>query len=762
MIPNSEAEEFRGPFHLLNYVKPALMFSVPTIVFLAGVSFAIGEWTRRPVLVFLLPVAIVILNGFFLWEWSPSWLDPRLDYGLMLIDSAGFRWLNETWLKVDRGVQFYNTEAIPLDAGFLISRVAFIGLGLLAVELSGRHFRLRLRGASRARWAKHRATNALEADPLKPLSKSAVPLGTLGMASVRPGFFRSAWSVARIELIELRSSPGLYLFTPLILLQTVAATLVEVGFLDTSLMITPVNFAVRTMGTLITCLCLLLLFYAVESLERERSTRLAAIAFATPIRTGSLLLGKSIALAVVALAIVMALAVAGLIALGIQQKVGVDFRPFFLYWGLLLVPSILVWTAFVILVQTLTQNRYTTYALALPVLYFTGYRLLTNQINWVGNWPLWSAVQASDISTLELDRAAIVLSRVLALGMAVLFAAMTLRFIRRREIDATRLLHRLRPVSVFRNVLRLAPWAIVPLVSGVWLALLVGSGYEGGAAKKQAKDYWRKNLATYRDAKVPDIEHVELELDLFPDQHRYHVRGKYALVNPHDKPLDEILLTGNLHWEKLAWTMNGGAALPIDRAHLYAFTPPGGSLAPGQKVEIGFEHEGTFPRGISKRGGGTSEFILPSSVVLTSFRPSIVPVLGFQESVGVDEENSQDPKEYRDDYYKGQTDSFVGARSPFATKITVTGPSEFTINSVGTKTADSVKDGRRTVVWESDFPVSFFNVIAGRWEVDAEKELRFTTIAGTLTTSAKCGRRLMQLAGIIPNGFSPIHGMSSN
>ena len=97
VAPNADAQEFRGPFHALNYIKPALLFSVPTIIFLAGVSFAVGEWTRRPVLVFLLPVAIVVLNGFFLWEWSPSWLDPRLDYALMLLDSGGFRWLNETW-----------------------------------------------------------------------------------------------------------------------------------------------------------------------------------------------------------------------------------------------------------------------------------------------------------------------------------------------------------------------------------------------------------------------------------------------------------------------------------------------------------------------------------------------------------------------------------------------------------------------------------------------------------------------------------------
>jgi aminopeptidase N len=40
------------------------------------------------------------------------------------------------------------------------------------------------------------------------------------------------------------------------------------------------------------------------------------------------------------------------------------------------------------------------------------------------------------------------------------------------------------------------------------------------------------------------------------------------------------------------------------------------------------------------------------------------------------------------------------------------------LNSVGIKTADSVQDGRRTVVWESDHPVSFFNVVAGRWQVE--------------------------------------------
>src|SRR5262249_16290539 len=147
VVPNAEAQEIRGPLYAINYLRPALLFSVPTIVFVAGVSFAPGGWSRRPVLVFLLPVAILLPSIFFLWDWSPSWLDPRINNLLMWIDPGGFRWLNETWLKVDRGVRFYNNEGVPPDRGFLISRVVFVALGLVSVAWSRRHFAATLRGA---------------------------------------------------------------------------------------------------------------------------------------------------------------------------------------------------------------------------------------------------------------------------------------------------------------------------------------------------------------------------------------------------------------------------------------------------------------------------------------------------------------------------------------------------------------------------------------------------------------------------------------
>ncbi len=162
VLPNAEAEPFHGGFSAANYIKPALIFSMPAIIFFAGIAFAVGEWTRRPVAVFLLPVLIVLVDSFFIWEWAPSWLDPRIDRALMLIDPAGFRWLNETWLKVDRGVAFYTTATIPMDAGFLASRVVIAAMGLGAVAASSRHLAASLRGAKPGRRAA--GSRAIEAE----------------------------------------------------------------------------------------------------------------------------------------------------------------------------------------------------------------------------------------------------------------------------------------------------------------------------------------------------------------------------------------------------------------------------------------------------------------------------------------------------------------------------------------------------------------------------------------------------------------------
>jgi ABC-type Na+ efflux pump permease subunit len=714
---NGPAREVRGAFRFGNYLWPVLVFALPTVIFIAGIAFAVGARTRRPILVYFLPVAMFLLCVFFLWEWTPSWLDPSVDRLLMLIDPGGFRWLDERWLKVDRGVRFYNHGRIPLDGLIVANRILVMALGIAAVLYTQLRFTASLKGTSRAAERAWRRRNAEaqappDGDGLQP---SPGPLAGLGMASRAPGLLSGALEVARVELIELRSSPGLYLFVPLLLLEAIGPNLIAVGAFDTPILLTSGTFAVRSLNPLTTLTCLLLMFYTVESLLRERNCRLAEIGRATPVRTGSVLIGKTMANSVIGVVIALAELAAGAGMLVYQGKVGLELRPFALVWGLLLIPTIVLWTAFVMAVLAITRNRYATYAAGLGVLIFTGYRQVVGRINWVGNWPLWSAVQWSDMSVLELDRWALVLSRTLAVGLAILFTVLTVRFYFRRDWDATRVMHRLRPGPLFVSTLRLLPFALLPLVAGAMLWGRVDRGFQGEATKELEKNYWRKNIATYRDWPLPDVASVDLDLDLDPAHGRFRSSGTYELVNHRDVALAKVPLTGAPHWEGVRWTLDGAPCEPEDRQRLYVFTPRT-PLAPGDRLRIGFRFEGTFPRGISKRGGGTMEFILPSGVVLTSFSPSFVPVLGYMDQVGIDEENKYESREYPDDFYKGRTDSGFASGAPFRTRIKVTGPAEFTYNSVGTRTSDEVAAGRRTTVWESDHPVSFFNVVAGHWE----------------------------------------------
>lgn len=719
VMPNAEAAEIRGPFDPANYLRPALVFALPSLVFFAGISFYLGERWRRPMSVFLFPVAVFLFCGFFLWDWSPTWLDPRINRALMLIDPGGFRWLNETWLKLDRGARFYNETRIGLDLPFVLSRIAFFGIGVLGVVLAQRHVGQTLRGTVREPKRLRRRRQLLNdlggaPNDFVALPQTLRPLSALGMR-IRPGgLFGGLARVAGTEARSLLSTPAVYLFGVLILLQTLGNATIALGAFQTRVLLTPGQLAVASMNALTSLLCLLLMFYTAESLERERSTGLAALSYSAPIPTTSILFGKALANSLVGAVVLVAAFLGCAIALLVQGKVGLSLGPFLLIWGLLVLPTLFLWTSFVTCVQAVTKQRFVTYGVSLGVLVFTLYRQFTGGMNWVGNWMAWGVGRWTDMGALELDRKALVLNRAFALGLALFFLAVAVRSFDRRQADPINTLHRLQGAAVARRLLRLAPFALVPLVLGILLWLAVIDGLQGENRQKKWRDYWKQNLATWKDAPQPALAAVDLDLRIEPDRSFFHSRGVYEMVNDLDTPFSRFALTGGSHWKNLEWTLQGKPYEPEDRSGLFVFKTP---LPPGGRVRVGFEMDGRFPDGITKNGGGLPEFILPSGVVLTSFRPTFVPLIGYDEERGIEEgENDYEPRVYPEDFYHGRTDSLFGLNRAFRTRVRITGPAEYTWNSVGTRVSDTVKGGLRTSVWESDHPVRFFNVVGGRWK----------------------------------------------
>jgi ABC-type transport system involved in multi-copper enzyme maturation permease subunit len=738
IAPMEDAANVRGPFHLIAFIRPTLLFTVPPLVFTAGVSYFIGERTRMPILVFLLPVAMLMGSLFFLWNFDPDWLPPFVNQILMAVDPTGFRWLAQVYLEDDRGVAFYNVSPVAPDALFIVSRLVLIAIGLGAVATSQALLHKRVRGG-RSRPVTDlqglidRAEQREAARIRKQRETKHTPISTLGMTTRRTGFLEGAMTVARAEVRELRASPGLYLFTPLILLQVIGTSVFATGAFDTLLLHTSGTLAVRSFGQMTTYLCLLLLFYTVESLRREPRTRIAPIQYTSPVRTTSVLFGKAIANSIVGIAVVV-LAFVGCALVPLYQTLTTDTRtpaielwPFILVWGVLLVPTLLLWSSFVVVTYSVTRNRWGTYGVCLAVLMLTGVLLFRGKMNWVDNWPLWGVLPTwSDIGGLELNETAFWLNRLIALSLAAFFVLLGVRMFPRRAVDAQNVLLRLRPLNIFKQALRLAPFWLIPVILGSVLYVLIDRGFQGDKYEKAGKDYWRQNLATWRNAPLPAIDHIELKLELDPDNRAFKVDGSYRISNPRLEPLRQIPLTCGLHYKDIKWTLDGepittDSDILDDRSNLFVFTLPT-PLAEGESVTVGFNYHGVMPEGITRNGGGLGEFILDAGVVLTGFSPSFVPTVGFVDGVGVDEDNSFEPESHRKDLYKEQNDPLFGSAWGYTTHVEISGPPEYTYNSVGVLVSDETTDGVRTMTWETDQPVRIFNVVAGKWDVRRGEE----------------------------------------
>lgn len=716
VLTGTAEAEIVGPFDPWNYVVPALAFALPAVLFTGGASFAIGTLTRRPILVFFLPTALLLASIFFLWSFSPTWLSEGWNAALMALDPAGLRWLNERWLEVDRGVDAYNSAAIAFDALFVASRAGFALLGLGAVAFAARRFErvLLSRSSAATAGAPRSADEPGRVPPAAPASSRPPRLSELAMRATPPGFVRAMASTARAEARELRHQPGLYLFVPLILLQVVGTGLVRTGAFDTPLLATPGLLAAGSWNTIVLLLQFLLLFYSVESLERERARGLDAIHGSTPTSTAAILFGKSLANSVVGLVVLLAAYVGNAAIILYQGRMAPAPGPFLLLWGLLLLPTLLLWTSFVSAAWCVTRGRYGAYAVGLGVLAAGGWMSFTGRANWLSNWNLWSVLRWSDMSVLELDRGILALNRAFALVLAVFFTLLAVRFHPRRGLDPVRTMQRFAPKPLFRAALPLAPVVGAALVLGT----LIYQGFQGGTGgseqRKYAKDYWRRNVETWRDAPVPAIRRVDVTVDLEPEASRMRVEGSYELENDDPKAQPLLPITPGRHYEDVAYTLDGAQVEHEDRSglHVLRLDPP---LAPGARVTLGFRHAASYSGGPTKNGGGASEFVLPGGVVLTSFGPSFVPSIGFLDEVGLEAEDRPNAKEYADDFHVGPTPSALGTDTPYSTRVRVSVPEGWQANSVGTLIEETGSEGRRTFTWESDHPVNFFNVVAGRW-----------------------------------------------
>jgi ABC-2 type transport system permease protein len=719
----------RVGFSLGSYLWPLVLFALPTVLFVGGVSMWAGARTRMPVLVFALPV-VFLIGGFFIWVYDPEWLTLSVDRLMQALDPAGVRWFIKTFVDERKSVEYYNASTVVPDALFVLSRLAFIAIGLVAVWATGRRLDAVERRDARVGDMAALLADARRATPAPGfVTQAAIAArgGALPSIVRAPGFVRGTLAVLRSESRMLVRSPGVWLFGPLILLQVWGTTSFREGALSTEVLATTGSAAAGAFDTLTLLLCFLTLFYTVESLVREERCGLSAIFRAAPVPTGAVLAGKVLANAILALVIIACAALAILLTILFQWRssgifVGFEVPTLLLVLGALLAPTLVVWCAFTAFVYALVRNRFAVYGIALAALVGTGLATQFGYVNWLTAWHLWSAVRWSELDRLAFMWDALLANRLLVLALAAFFIVATLSIWPRRAPDLRAVADRMRPAAMLRAAVVPMLAALPVVVLAVWVGLSVRGGFQGGPAQDAQRAYWKRNSATWEDAPVPALDRVDGEVRLFPEDRRLEVVATIVLRNPHVAPMAEVPITVGPHFRSSGWTVDGVASDPEkrdqplpaieNRSNLYVVIPAK-PLGRDESVEVSFRLEGEYPEGWTRYGAGSGEFLLPSGVVLTSFGTSFLPVAGYLDGPGIDERNSRDAREYARDHWKSRVDPAFGPAWATDVRLVVEGPEDWILNVVGVEKESTVVDGRRRTLWETDHPVRFFNIVGG-------------------------------------------------
>jgi ABC-type transport system involved in multi-copper enzyme maturation permease subunit len=706
VIPNPAAAEFHGPFKMRNYLMPALVFMMPAIFFITSISLAISVYTRRAFLVYLFPVGMLVLVMNFLYRWYPS--DPTASYLMQCADPSGFRWLKQTWLLVDRGVSFYNTHPIHYDPGFLLGRFFYVVLAIGFVVLSVNRFAKRF-----ARIPDRR---------VKAIQQSASAIGTAAYLppKVLPdvsrklsGIAKQIIGVIRFELKELISQPWLLVVIAIIAIVLLMPDRGARGELHVLTRYTSGLMAVNTFTPLTMMLCFFLMFTTADSLHRETTTGLSPLYFSTPAHTTAIVVGKTLAnfaIAIISMAVCFIFVSTFLIQ---KNEAPFQFAPFLYTWIYLMLPTFLFWCAFIAAAYSITRSRTASYALGIALLFISGWAVFNQKVNWLTHWSLVESLVWTDFGVFELDRKALILNRLFYFSITIVLLIVAVWKFPRRNLDPHR--HSRLSKSAARLILKTAAILAIPVALGITLWMAVENGFQGTSATNAQKDYWRRNVATFWNAPLPDRTFINIDMRLEPRQRSFHMNGSYEMINNQTIPLYRIPLTGVGYWSNLKWTVNGKAHKPENRSGMFVFNfdPP---LQPKQKVTIGFSYDGVMLPGVSRSGGylDLGEFLLESGTALTGRNPWFVPVLGFVETIGVDEKNRYEPRDPGPKYYEGITEAGID-RSLLNTRIRLDVPEDYIATSMGVLKNQEVKNGRRILLWESDYPLRVFNVVAGRW-----------------------------------------------
>ena len=636
-MPYLPAEAF-GPNRLAAFLQPMVLFTLPNLVLVGAILFAIAALTRQVIPVYLGAIAIFIGYIVALSYWSDI-TNPTLS---VLVDPLGVHALKEMtsyWTASER-----NSRLIGFPSMLLWNRLLWLSIAVGIVGVVQRVFRFTER-------AKLVARAASLPDPLPGYIARAAPLpgplpasgerGEGGVVLRVVGVFdrrtriRQTLAVMRQSLAEVMSGRLFQLafvaaigFVVLVGWNVGGSVLETVTWPVTHLV---VEVVLTQQAILIQWLIIAL--YAGELVWKDRETGAAAIADAAPVRASVVLLGRFLALITIIVAFLVAFMIGGMLLQALHGyynfEPGLYLRMLF-GWSL---AEYVLLAAFAMTVHVLLNHKYVGHVVVLFAMIFSagaehgihhllvyngGPQLVYSEMNGFGPfltpfvwfklyWAAWA----------------------LLLGvMALLFAVRGPELgIRQRLATA-----RARFTAPLAGVAALAVVMVLAVGGFIFYNTNVLNDYLPPQKADARQAEYERRYSRYADLPQPVVGRAELRFEVHPEAPAFEARGSYQLVNRTGEPIPSIHIEtpNGRDYEVRSMSFDRPSkAEVVDPKHGYRIFRLERALAAGESMRFSFD-VAFRPRGF-RHGGGQTKVVRNG----TYFDRLLLPFIGYQPAFEV-------------------------------------------------------------------------------------------------------------------------------
>jgi len=582
--PWADQESF-GPFNIIYYLHPLLVFAFINALLVTGIYTVIAALSRNKSIVYVSAVGLLAANigtELFIGE-------DGSDLITSLADPFGFAPLEltaEFWPAAEQ-----NTRLVPLDGLIGLNRLVWSLAGLAMFALAFPFFKRGTHSLNRKG-----KTLIAEAETGKILLRPATQ--TQGFGTQFKGFLKR---FAFEYLTTVRSIAFMILIGIALVLFGINVY-AQMAFIPDPILPTSTQMAFTVLGSFGLSMLIIIVFFGGEIIWRDRVAGIHEIIDATPVHNASLLSAKWLALmAVIASLIIVGMTFGMIMQLiigggEIPVNIGVYLKFGFMTFG----AGFLLQAIMAMFVQNFTPNRIFGMLLAAGVLIL--FLFIINNLPFfhpLMDYGSLGAGQPSEMSGFrDLTRFKwfFLYWGSLALLMGVLSVWMWRRGLQvgliKRIKDISK---RITPASGGLAALALAGF----IGSGAYIfkSYNIDNDYRNSKANERRQVAYEKLVKPMTELPLPMVRSVEADVRFFPSKREALIGGAYDIENATDEPISTLYLNmPTSHEEDVRKLEIAGARYITDGEHTedlaehsireYRFDPP---LAPGHESRITFE-----------------------------------------------------------------------------------------------------------------------------------------------------------------------------